>query len=207
VPLSPAVIGFGSALLTSVASALEARSNRGFQERMSSTAHQREVADLRAAGLNPILSAHGSGASTPSGAQATFDNPVSSAMAYRLNEASLELLKAQADREGASAGLLRTQAADISSTAAAGRYNLISLQRDMAAMDMEQKKSLLPVLLAKAKEEVALTSSSARAAKARALLDEAAEAGARNLEQLERDLGEMGPAVKLLFQLLKGIRQ
>lgn len=48
----------------------DAAANRGFQKEMSSTAHQREVTDLRSAGLNPILSAN-SGASTPGGAQAS----------------------------------------------------------------------------------------------------------------------------------------
>lgn len=53
----------------------EALKNREFQYEMSSSAHQREIRDLRAAGLNPILSAGGSGASTPAGNMPDLESP------------------------------------------------------------------------------------------------------------------------------------
>lgn len=62
----------------------QAQLNRNWQAMMSNSAHQREVADLKAAGLNPVLSAN-SGASAPSGAQASA-NDTSGAIAGLLGQ-------------------------------------------------------------------------------------------------------------------------
>lgn len=150
-----ATVGAVSGLATSALDAhynrKSARTQMDFQREMSNTSHQREVKDLKAAGLNPILSAHG-GASSPAGAMAApstlsegASKGVHSALDAKMNKATLArmadeqaLLRAQTGAANADT-LLKTNSAKV----AASNDALLRFQMPGAANIAAVEGSLL----------------------------------------------------------------
>jgi uncharacterized protein YdcH (DUF465 family) len=96
------IADFIGGLTTNAANKQIAKDNRDFQERMSNTAHQREMQDLLKAGINPIygISKGSGGASTPTPNTPTMQNPLAGFANSAFQAASItsEIAKIKADK-------------------------------------------------------------------------------------------------------------
>lgn len=132
---------------TNRANAEQAQMNRDFQERMSNTAYQRGMSDMRTAGLNPILAYQKGGASSPSGAQAamqTFkaDNPVeagvNTGLALRRSNQELLNMRYSADNIQADTALKMAQQNRTNADTAIATENLSPAQLQKMKSDIDK---------------------------------------------------------------------
>lgn len=151
--LSDYIPGIGDAQAQERANKLnleEAARNRKFQERMSNTAYQRAMLDMRKAGLNPMLAFSQGGASTPSGSTAT----VQSASKTGLVDTALKATTGIGGLQQQATALQQQQAvndANIRSTNATAAKTVADTQRiqvetakmkkDLPAAELQEKLS------------------------------------------------------------------
>jgi len=202
-----------AAAAANAASAESAARQMEFQREMSNTAYQRSVADLKAAGINPMLAAMKGGATTPGGSSYTaqmpqqFDVITPAVEAYNRTQVS----SAQSAQYEAQTGLTNTQVKQVEAVTDKIREEIKNIPtegerlRQMVFVLQEQE------YLYRAQGFESQERQRMLAETVKKLIEEtkvvAAEASAiEKLDNMGREYGQLKPLIDTIIGVMKGLK-
>lgn len=215
-------LGFLGQQMTNSANQSNAQAQMDYQTEMSNTAYQRQVKDLEAAGLNPMLAyIKGGGASTPSGAMATYQSPVSGAVQaatsaktpsdIRLTTSQTSASDAQSKQIDASTDKIKQEIENLKSDNDRVKQLILNLAEEKqnlmkTGMNLTEQGNVLRATISKLGADVSWLNAKTSREGVLQSLDELDLDAARKFDNFGREFKQYEPIIQLLKSVLRSGR-